>query len=82
MDMIKLQEEAKRRFPVGCRYKGIGIKGWWKCERLLILDNTVYNIDGVFILAHDGGGVLCEVMRNGEVIWAINCNTQQIYELW
>jgi hypothetical protein len=61
IDMKAIQEEAKRRFPIGCQYKctvseTVGI---------LKLDSITYSIHGNSIYAHNGAGVL---YKNGT--WA------------
>ena len=55
VDMKAIQEECKRRFPIGCTYQCVGDK----VARLLKEDYSTYDIYGdKHIYAHEGGGCL------------------------
>ena len=60
--MEEIQEEAKRRFPIGCKYQDrFGIK------YVLRSDDITYRISGNSIYAHGSGGCLY-----GDGIWSTN----------
>lgn len=62
-DKELLLEEAKKRFPIGCRYKNtIGT------EFTLELDSTTYYFTGNMIYAHSGGGCLYDDGKWAEII--------------
>ena len=52
--MQEIQEECKRRFPIGCTYSR---RGFIKQDKLR-LDSSTYRISGDTIYAHSGGGYL------------------------
>jgi hypothetical protein len=61
VDMKAIQEECKKRFPIGCTYQDPGDK----IARVLRQDYSTYNINGdkhiyanKYIYAHGGGGCL------------------------
>lgn len=63
-----IQEEAKRRFPIGCYY--ISANGSNSIVRKLKDDSSTYNKCGSdTIWAHNGGGCLCY-----KHIWAKLCD--------
>lgn len=53
INMQEIQEEAKRRFPIGCKFKSISGDTF-----VLELDQVVYSIHDTNIYAHDGAGLL------------------------
>jgi hypothetical protein len=61
IDMKHIQEEAKRRFPIGCKFIPLGCTQTYT----LIEDSCTYEIRALQIWAHDGHGTL---YNNGE--WA------------
>ena len=58
-NMEMIQEECKRRFPIGCTYVSVSSEK----EKKLILDTFTYTIQSGSIYAHHGGGYL---YKNGE----------------
>lgn len=55
IDMKAIQEECKRRFPIGCTYQDSSDKS----ARVLKQDYSTYNIYGEkHVYAHEGGGCL------------------------
>ena len=54
VDMEKIQEEAKKRFPIGCKFIPVGDATTYT----LIEDNCTYEIHGKHIYAHDCHGSL------------------------
>ena len=65
MNMKKIQEEAKKRFPIGCHYKGSDSD----FSKILKNDYNTYRIVENMIYAHSGGGCLYD---NGD--WAVLCD--------
>lgn len=57
--MIEMQEECKRRFPIGCKYIGVGNSH----EITLMQDDYTYRILEQNIWAHSGEGCL---FKNGQ----------------
>jgi hypothetical protein len=55
IDMRAIQEEAKRRFPIGCKYISASLSTGVK---ILSQDRITYSIYGDMIYAHDLGGLL------------------------
>lgn len=53
INMQEIQEEAKRRFPIGCKFKSTAGNTF-----VLGLDQDVYSIHGTDIYAHGGAGLL------------------------
>lgn len=53
-DIKIIQEECKRRFPIGCTY----IEHGNTMERILKQDDITYKIHGDYIYAHSNGGCL------------------------
>jgi hypothetical protein len=68
MEMKKIQEEAKKRFPIGCHYKGTDSSS----SRILKNDFNTYRIVENMIYAHSGGGCL---YNSGE--WAVLYNKNE-----
>lgn len=56
VDMKAIQEECKRRFPIGCIYRDPGDNV--RVTRTLINDYNTYDIYGSYIYGHHGGGCL------------------------
>lgn len=54
IDMKDIQEEAKKRFPIGCKFIPVGDTQTYT----LIEDDCTYEIRGEYIWAHDGHGHL------------------------
>jgi hypothetical protein len=54
VSMFAVQEECKRRFPIGCTYK----ENDFGNEITLLKDEDTYSIHGNRIYAHAGGGLL------------------------
>ena len=52
--MLAVQEECKKRFPIGCTYK----ENDFHSEKTLFKDEDTYSIHGDKIYAHSGGGLL------------------------
>ena len=63
VDMKAIQEEAKKRFPIGCRFKNTN---GYICT--LKKDDIVYEIHGTSIWAHDGSGLLYSDGKWAELI--------------
>jgi hypothetical protein len=54
VSMLAVQEECKKRFPIGCTYK----ENDFDNEKKLLKDEDTYSIHGDKIYAHSGGGLL------------------------
>ena len=63
--MLAVQEECKKRFPIGCSYK----ENDFGSEKTLFKDERTYTIHGDKIYAHTGGGLL---YSNGKYAIAIS----------
>ena len=63
--MQEIQEECKKRFPIGCEYSRRGFKKQNKLE----LDASTYKISGDTIYAHCGGGYLYSDGNYSEVMY-------------
>ena len=74
IDMIEIQEEAKRRFLIGCKFKCI-----IGHEYTLKLDTTVYKINGNSIYASDGHGCL---YKDGKWAELISSPTEPVIDSW
>jgi len=76
IDMKSIQEECKRRFPIGCKficaYNGHD-------ENILKNDETVYSIDGKMIYASYGDGCL---YNNGRYAKLLSHSIIKSFELW
>ena len=65
LDIKQIQEECKRRFPIGCKYiSADGIKK----QYILIQDETVYEINDSYIYASDNQGCLYYKGKYAELI--------------
>lgn len=63
VDMKAIQEEAKKRFPIGCRFKNTNGNSY-----TLKKDNYVYEIHGKSIWAHEYSGCLYQDGKWAELI--------------
>ena len=63
LSMKEIQEECKRRFPIGCTYISIG-----GITYVLINGSDTYRIIGKQIWAHSGGGYLYENGKWAELV--------------
>ena len=62
--MEEIQEECKKRFPIGCTFIAVG-----GCiHRILKEDSYTYSIVGKNIWAHSGGGYLYEDGKWAELV--------------
>lgn len=84
--MKKIQEEAKKRFPIGCYYKPVRRGGGFGEKIKLRADSYVYKIVQDTIYAHDCAGCLyldgvwaelCD--ENGKTI---GISTEPQYEIY
>ena len=64
VDMKAIQEEAKKRFPIGCSFKNTGGDGPFTLKK----DDVVYEIRGTNIWAHNGCGCLYKDGKWAELI--------------
>lgn len=64
VDMKAIQEEAKKRFPIGCKFYNTEKAGPFT----LLKDKHVYEICGINIWAHNGCGCLYENGKWAELI--------------
>lgn len=53
MTIEEIQEECKRKFPIGCVYSGYGVS-----KQILLKDEFTYKIVNNHIYTHFNGGVL------------------------
>lgn len=73
LSMEKIQEECKKRFPIGCTYISTN-----KQSEVLKDDSYTYSIIGKQIWAHSGGGCLYE---NGEWAELVSLPEENITEI-
>jgi len=62
--MKEIQEECKRRFPIGCTYKSVSTSYSYVLEK----DNYTYSINGNNIYAHSGCGCLYSDGKYAEIV--------------
>lgn len=67
LDIKQIQEECKRRFPIGCKYISANSI---KKQYILIQDETVYEINDSYIYASDNQGCLYYEGKYAELIEA------------
>ena len=65
LDIKQIQEECKRRFPIGCKYISANSI---KKQYILIQDETVYEINDSYIYASDNQGCLYYEGKYAELI--------------
>lgn len=65
VDMKEIQEECKRRFPIGCKYKFVSSPN---DELVLLEDSTVYSIYGNYIYASRHQGCLYKDGKYAELV--------------
>lgn len=83
--MLEIQEEAKRRFPIGCKFICVGEGFGDECN--LKYDSTTYGISGKCIYAHNLAGCLYDngkwaklIDDNGNVVdFDLKPNSYEIY---
>jgi hypothetical protein len=64
IDMKEIQEECKRRFPIGCKYKSATGSGAW----ILFKDDTVYTIHDNSVYASKNQGCLYSDGKYAELV--------------
>lgn len=75
LSMEKIQEECKKRFPIGCTYISTN-----KQSEVLKDDSYTYSIIGKQIWAHSGGGCLYENGEWAELVYLPEENITEIPE--
>lgn len=76
MSIQEIQEECKKRFPIGCKFKCANTKQ----ESILLQDNTVYTIDNNNIYASYGRGCLYHQGKYAELISLPEIKEKSVFE--
>jgi hypothetical protein len=80
-EMLQIQEEAKRRFPIGCKYKDCCSDNIFYLRQHSVTYNIVKSENKDYIYAHSGGGKGIIVAISSEEDWVWNGSYHKTVEV-